>query len=128
MRLEHFIALDIKTKLESKIPSSSSILLSIHLSLCLCKTDGIFTEVIDRVPSAKESISQDSQWAGGFGEVHAHEGRNARSLYFQNVVEWSDGEVVAAEVEGQIWEAVTLVALDRVLAIVTFLGANLLVQ
>lgn len=46
----------------------------------------------------------------------------------KNVVVWGDGEVVATKSEGHIWETVTLLALNRVLSIISLLGAHLLVE
>jgi hypothetical protein len=96
--------------------------------LCLCKTNSVVAEIVHRVPSTEESIAQNSQRTGWFGEVHTHEGGNARSLHLEDVVVWSNGEVVAAEVEGQVWHAVTLIALNRVLSVVTLLGTDLFVK
>ena len=59
---------------------------------------------------------------------HSHEAGDARTLNLENVVVWGDGEVVAAKSEGHIWEAVTLLALNGVLSIVSLLGTHLLVE
>jgi len=48
-------------------------------------------------------------------------------LDLKDVVVWADGEVVTGEGEGEVWKRVTLITLDGVLAVVTLLGAHLLV-
>ena len=59
---------------------------------------------------------------------HWSEGRYTRALYFKNVVIGRDGEVVAAELEGQVGEGSTLVTFNGVLAVVSFLRTHLLVK
>ncbi len=59
---------------------------------------------------------------------HSHKARDARTLNFQNIVEWGDKEVMSTESESQIGEAITLLAFNRVLSIVSLLGTNFLVE
>lgn len=92
------------------------------------ETNGVVAQVIDRVVLPQEGIAQDGQGTNGFGEVHAHEGRNAGALDFEDVIERRDGEVVTSESEGEIREDVALLALDRVLSVPALLGTNLGVQ
>jgi len=49
-------------------------------------------------------------------------------LNIQDVVVSGNAEVVTSKVEGHIWEAVTLVAVNGVLAVVALLGTHLLVE
>lgn len=85
--------------------------------LGLGETDGTVAQVVDAVPLAKEGISKNSKRTNRLREVHAHEGADARSLDFQNVVKGGDGEVVSAQGDGEIGERVSLGAVDSVLAV-----------
>ncbi|KAH8635642.1 Vacuolar protease A [Alternaria alternata] len=96
--------------------------------LGLGKSDSRVTEVVYRVPLPEESITEDSKRSYWLGEVHTHEGRDARSLDLEDVVESADGEVVAGKSEGEVGQTVTLVTLNRVLAVEALLGTDLLVQ
>jgi len=96
--------------------------------LGLSKTDSIITQVIDRVVSSQECITQYGEGPYGLREVHTHEGANTRTLNFKNVVIGSDGEVVTSKGEGEIWERVALLAFNAVLSIESLLGSNFLVQ
>jgi hypothetical protein len=91
------------------------------------KTNGVVTNIVDRVPLPEESISENGEGSYGLGEVHTHEGRDARSLDLKNVVKSTDGEVVSSEGEGEVGQTVTLVTLNSVLSVETLLGTNLLV-
>jgi hypothetical protein len=72
--------------------------------LGLGQTNSVVIQVVNAVPFSEESITKDSQWTNGFGEVHAHERTNARALDIKNVVAGADGEVMAAQGHGQIRE------------------------
>lgn len=91
----------------------------------LSKTDGVVAQVVDAVPAAQESITQNGQRANRLGEVHAHKRADAGALDLENVVVGSDGEVVASQGEGQVGQVSTLVTVDSVLAVPGLLGANL---
>ena len=95
--------------------------------LGLGKANGRVAHVVDGVPLPEESVSKDSKRASRLWEVHTHESRDAGSLNLENVVIGTDGEVVASKRECEVGQTVTLVALNRVLAVESLLGANLLV-
>jgi hypothetical protein len=95
--------------------------------LGLGQTDGRVADIVDRVPLPQESVTKNGKGSYGLREVHAKEGRDTRSLDFENVVEGADGEVVAGERKGEVGQTVTLVTLNSVLAVEALLGANLLV-
>jgi hypothetical protein len=95
--------------------------------LRLSKTNGVVANIVDRVPLSEESISENGEGSHGLGEVHTHEGRDARSLDLKNVVKSTNGEVVSSEGEGEVGQTVTLVALNSVLSVESLLGTNLLV-
>ena len=97
-----------------------------HL-LRLGKTDAVASDIIDGVPPPEESITENSKRAHGLGEVHTHEGRDARTLDFEDIVKGTDGEVVAGKCESEVGQTVTFITLNSVLSIVTLLSANLLV-
>lgn len=99
-----------------------------RLFLSLSQTNGVLAEVINGVPPAQEGISQDDKGADRLGEVHALEGGDAATRDLQDVVVSGNAEVVARESKGDVGELVTLGALNRVLAVVTLLGTNLLVE
>lgn len=101
---------------------------TITLSLSLGEADTVATEVVDRVVSAEESITKNGKRTSRGRDIEAHEGRDTRALNLKNVVVGGDGEVVAGESEAEVRKRVTLVTLDGVLAIVTLLGTDLLVQ
>lgn len=84
-------------------------------------------QVVDTVPLAQESVTQNGQRTHRLGEIHAHEAANAGALDLQNVVVSGDGEVVAAESESHVRQRVTLLTLDSVLSSERLLGTDLLV-
>jgi hypothetical protein len=96
--------------------------------LGLGQTDGGITQVVYRIPLPQESIAKNSKGTYGLREVHTHEGRDARALDLKNVVVGSNGEVVSGERKGEVGQTVTLVALNRVLAVEALLCTNLLVS
>ena len=63
-----------------------------------------------------------------FWDIHPEKGRNAGALNLKDVVVCGYAEVVSAESESHIWEAVTLLALNSVLSVVALLGTNLLIE
>lgn len=93
----------------------------------LGEADGTVAQVIDAVPSPEESIAQNGQGPHGLGEVHAHEGANAGTLDFENVVIRANGEVVASQSHGEVGQRVALRAVDSVLAVPRLRSTNLLV-
>lgn len=93
----------------------------------LGKTDGVVAQVVDAVPTAQESITQNGQGTNGLREVHAHQRADAGALDLKDVVVGSDGEVVASQGEGEVGQTSALVTVDSVLAVPRLLGANLLV-
>lgn len=93
----------------------------------LGETDSAIAQVIDAVPFPEESIAQNGQGPHGLGEVHAHEGANAGTLDFENVVIRANGEVVASQCHGKVGQRVALRAVDSVLAVPRLRGTNLLV-
>jgi hypothetical protein len=95
--------------------------------LGLGETNGGVAEVVYGVPLPQEGVAENSERAYGLGEVHTHEGRDARALDLKNVVVGADGEVVAGKREGKVGQTVALVALNRVLAVEALLGTDLLV-
>lgn len=84
--------------------------------------------VVHAVPLAQECIAQDGQGTNGLGEVHSHEAADAGALNLEDVVIGADGEVVAGQGEGEVGQAITLIALHAVLTSEALLGTNLLVQ
>lgn len=86
----------------SLIGSYSPTLRSIGRLFSFAKSNGVVAQVVNAVPLAQECVTQDGQRTHGLGEVHAHEAADAGTLNFQNVVIGADGEVVAAEGEGQV--------------------------
>lgn len=88
----------------------------IHL-LRLGNANSVLLQVVNGVPFAKESITKNGEWASWLWNIHTHESRNAGALDLKNVIKWTDGEVMASEGEGEIWQAVALVALHGVLAV-----------
>lgn len=102
-------------------------LLHFHPLLGLGETNGVIANVVDRVPPAQESVTENGERAGGLGEVHAHKGRDARALDLEDVVKGGNGEVVASQGKRQVGQTVTLVTVNGVLTVEALLGANLLV-
>lgn len=94
----------------------------------LSKADSVVTQIVDRVPSSQESITQNGEGPYGLREVHSHESTNARALNFKNIIERTDFELVTGEGESKVWKRITFVALNRVLSVPSLLGSNLLVQ
>jgi hypothetical protein len=90
----------------------------LHDLLRLGNTDSILLKVVDGIPLPQERITEDSERASGLWDVHPHQGGDAGTLDLEDVVKRTDGEVVAGEGEGQVWEAVALIALNGVLAVV----------
>jgi hypothetical protein len=90
--------------------------------LRLGETYGIVAEIINRVPLPQESISKNSKRTYRLREIHAHECRDARALNFEDVVERSDGEIVAGKSETHVGEAISLLAINRILSIKGLLG------
>jgi hypothetical protein len=101
---------------------------SLKRLLGLGEADGVVANVVDGVVFPKESIAENGERSSWLWDVEAHEGADAATLNLKNVVVRANGEVVAGKGEGEVGERVTLVALDGVLAVVTLLGTNLLVQ
>lgn len=99
----------------------------IRCLLSLGKTNGTIAHVVDAVPLAEESISKDGQRTNRLGEVHTHEGTDARSLDLQDVVIRGDGKVVASQSDCEIGKRVALCTVNSVLSIPRFRGSNLLV-
>lgn len=83
----------------------------------LGKADGVVAQVVDAVPPAQESITQNGQRTNRLREVHAHQSADARTLNLEDVVVGSDGEVVASQGEGEVGQVGALVALNGVLAV-----------
>ena len=57
-----------------------------QLLLGLGKTDCIVLEVVDRVPLAQESVSENCERTGRLWDVEAHEGGDTAALDLKNVV------------------------------------------
>lgn len=109
--------------------------LSIHANyrvtfelFCLCESNGVVLQVIDRVPSAEESISKNDERTDWCWEIHTHESRDTRARDLKDIVVSGDLEIVSTELEGQAWEAVSLCAVDGVLSVPALLSTNLLVE
>jgi hypothetical protein len=98
-----------------------------HL-LGLGETNGVVANIVDRVVFPEESVTENDQGASRLGDVEAHEGADAAALNLEDVIVRADGEVVPGKGEGEVGKRVTLLALDAVLAVVTLLGTNLLVE
>lgn len=90
-------------------------------------TNSAVAQVVHAVPLAQESITHDGQRASGLREVHAHKGTHAVARDLQGVVKGADGEVVPTQVEGEVGQGLTLVAVNVVLTQEVLGGANLLV-
>src|SRR3954469_1770856 len=54
--------------------------------LGLCEADAATSKVVNRVPFPEECVSENRERANGFREVHAHKGRDARSLDLEDVI------------------------------------------
>ena len=118
--------------IKTTVGSHKPIQLSHHLVIVIClfrlgQANRIATQVIDTVPLPQESVTQNSQGADRLREVHAHKGTDARTLDLEDIVIWTDAEVVTSKIESQIRQGVTLLAFDIVLACPRFLGTNFLV-
>lgn len=87
----------------------------------------MIAHIVDGVPSPQEGIAKDSQGANRFGEIHSHEGRNATSLYLEDIIVRADGEVMTGESKGDIGESVACAAINGVLSRPRFLGAEFFV-
>lgn len=98
------------------------------LLLGASQTNSVLAEVVDRVVSSEESITKNDKGSYRLGEVHTLEGRDTAALDLEDVVRGGEAVVGSSEVEGDIGELLDLAALDGVLAVVTLLGTNLLVQ
>jgi len=96
--------------------------------LGLGEADGVVADIVNGVVFPEESVTENGERASWLRNVEAHEGADAAALNLEDVVVRADGEVVAGKGESKVRERVTLVALDGVLAVVTLLGADLLVE
>lgn len=92
------------------------------------QTNGVLAEVIDRVVPSEESITKNNKRTNRLGEVHALEGRDTAAGNLKDVVGGGEAVVGSGEGEGNIGKGLALVTLNGVLAVVTLLGTNLLVQ
>lgn len=110
--------------LNSLTPAAASCCL-VAAGLRLGKADGTLLQVVDRVPSSQEGVTENGKWAGWLWEIHAHEGGDTASLDLKDVVVWTNSEVLATKLEGDIWERVALLAVNGVLSVVSLLGAHL---
>lgn len=93
----------------------------------LAEADSAVAKVVHAVPLPQESITQNSQGAGGLREVHTHKGADAAARHLKDVVVRGNGEVVAAQGEGEVGQGGALVTVDRVLAGKALGSTNLLV-
>ena len=96
--------------------------------LGLGEADGVVADIVNGVVFPEESVTEDDEGTSRLRDVEAHERADAAALDLKDVVVRADGEVVAGEGEGEVGERVTLLALNGVLAVVTLLGTNLLVE
>jgi hypothetical protein len=92
------------------------------------QTNGVLAEVIDRVVSSEESITENNKRSYRLREVHALEGRDTAALNLEDVVGGGEAVVGSSKVESDIGKRSALVTLNSVLAVVALLSANLLVQ
>lgn len=99
-----------------------------HRSLGLGKTNSRVSDIVDRVPSPEEGVTENCKGTHGLGEVHAEESRDTRPLNLENVVVSTNSEVVAGQSKGKVGQTVTLVALNGVLTVIRLLSTDLLVQ
>lgn len=97
-----------------------------HL-FCWRKADGILAKIVHRVVPSKEGVAKDDQGSCRCGNIERRETGNTRSLYLEDVVVRSNGEIPAAESPDKVWQAVALLALDLILTVVALLGTNLLI-
>ena len=93
----------------------------------LVKTDLAVTKVVHAVPLAQEGVSQNGQGTNGLRKVHAHEGAHAAALDLQGVVVGGDGEVVTAQLKGEVRQRGPLLAVNVILAHEVLSGTDLLV-
>jgi hypothetical protein len=104
---------------------------SVSIIKCLLglgKTNSVVANVVDRVVFPEECVTENDKRSSRLRDVEAHEGADAATLDLKDVVIRTNGEVVAGKGEGEIGEGVTLLALDGVLAVITLLGTDLLVE
>lgn len=92
------------------------------------KTNSVLAEVVDRVVAAEESIAEDDQGTGRWGDIHALEGRNAASRDLKDVVRGWETVVGTSKVEGDVGKRALLAAVNRVLAVVALLSTDFFVQ
>lgn len=92
------------------------------------KADRVIAQIVNRVPSSQESITQDSKGPYRLREVYSHDGADATTLNLKNIVKGTNGKIVAGEGESKIWKRVTFRAINSILSVPSFLGANLLIQ
>ena len=123
----HSIVLAFLFSISKTTPSIGIVIMASSL-FGLGQADGVVAQVINTVPLAQERVTKNGQGANGLGEVHAHEATDAGALDLQNVVVWADGEVVAAQSEGEVGQAVASAAFHGVLTSEGLLGTDLLVQ
>lgn len=101
---------------------------NVHLLLGAGQTNGVLAEVVDRVVPSEESIAKNNKGTNRLREVHALEGRDTAAGNLEDIVSGGEAVVGSRKGEGDVGKGLALVTLNRVLAVVALLGANLLVQ
>ncbi len=98
-----------------------------HLSLGLGQANRIGAEVEDAVPLSQEDGPQDNERSSRWRKIGTHKGTDAMIMVVEDVILWLDGEVMSAESEAYIWERLSFLALDGVLAVGVSRGTHLLI-
>jgi hypothetical protein len=81
-------------------------------------------QIIDGVVLSQESITDDPKGTGRGGDIHSGEGRDTGSTGVEDVVGALEGVRLAAKVQGKVGQVGDLGAVDLVLAVPRFGGAD----
>jgi hypothetical protein len=81
-------------------------------------------QIIDGVVLSQESITDDPKRTSRGGDIHSGEGRDTGSTGVEDVVGSLEGVGLAAKVQGEVGQVGDLGAIDLVLAVPRFGGAD----
>lgn len=87
----------------------------------------VVTQIINRVPSSQESITQDGEGSYRLRKVHSHDSADASALHLKNIVIGTNCKLVTGEGEGKIGKRVAFRAFNSKLSVPSLLGTNLLI-